>query len=192
MLHWDKKFCMWMQIIVKSFEKMKYYKEQDVDFMRRAYKEINKEEIGGLNYDNIDYYIAIAPIIYEYSESVHNEPFVKVRDDMQGYILKHLPPSNTYEKYPLVTGVPESSERSMEARKNFALYSPMLFVNSHSINAKIKFLDFESVFNVNSLEELQEFDEENNTDLVNKLKKDLLNVLSQYSISSKLWIFKKC
>ena len=111
---------------------------------------------------------------------------------MQGYILKHLTPSNTYEKYPLVTGVPESSGRSMEARKNFALYSPMLFVNSHSINAKIKFLDFENVFNVNSLEELQEFDEENNTDLVNKLKKDLLNVLSQYSISSKLWVFKKC
>ena len=44
--------------------------------------EINKEEIGGLNYDTIDYYIAIAPIISEYSESIHNEPFVKVRDDM--------------------------------------------------------------------------------------------------------------
>ena len=164
--------------------------EEDIDNYVKG--EINKEEIGGLNYDTIDYYIAIAPIISEYSESVHNEPFVKVRDDMQGYILKHLTPSNTYEKYPLVTGVPESSGRSMEARKNFALYSPMLFVNSHSVNAKIKFLDFESVFNVNSLEELQEFDEENNTDLVNKLKKDLLNVLSQYSISSKLWIFKKC
>ena len=164
--------------------------EEDIDNYVKG--EINKEEIGGLNYDTIDYYIAIAPIISEYSESVHNEPFVKVRDDMQGYILKHLTPSNTYEKYPLVTGVPESSERSMEARKNFALYSPMLFVNSHSVNAKIKFLDFESVFNVNSLEELQELDEENNTDLVNKLKKDLLNVLSQYSISSKLWVFKKC
>ena len=111
---------------------------------------------------------------------------------MYGYILKRLNSQNNYEEYPLVSGVPTSSERSMEARKNFALYSPMLFVNSHSVNTKVKFLDFEGIFNVNSLDELQKLDEENGTALVDELKQDLLNVLSQFSISSKLWVFKKC
>jgi len=79
-----------------------------------------------------DFLIAIAPIISQYSEAVHTEPYVKVLDDQGGYTIKeYVPSSNIYKEYPYLPKVPGESELTDTARKNFAEYSPSLLVNSH-------------------------------------------------------------
>ena len=73
--------------------------------------DLNEEAIfneGVYDYDLIDYKIASAPLITEFQERNHNEDYVKVRDDVQGYILKKLDKvNNLYVPKSLIPSSPE-------------------------------------------------------------------------------------
>lgn len=153
--------------------------------------DFNEEAIfneGVYDYDLIDYKIASAPLITEFQERNHNEDYVKVRDDVQGYILKKLDKvNNLYVPKSLIPSSPEieTPEQGMQRIENFATYVPMLFINSHEKGVRTQALIFENMFNVTNADELSEKQKQ--------IAKDrIIDILKQNSIANMLRIFKEC
>ena len=153
--------------------------------------DLNEEAIfneGVYDYDLIDYKIASAPLITEFQERNHNEDYVKVRDDVQGYILKKLDKvNNLYVPKSLIPSSPEieTPEQSMQRIENFATYVPMLFINSHEKGVRTQALIFENMFNVTNADELS-------TKQKQMAKARIIDILKQDSIANMLRIFKGC
>lgn len=134
-----------------------------------------------LDYDNIDYKMTSAPLISKYAERNHKELYIKVKDDLRGYILKKYDSKNNkYNEDPLTKAILPTIKQLY----NFSVYSPFLFLNSHDRNRKDNIMVFENILD-KSLPELSAKE-------LFKLKQDLYNLLQQSSISNRLRIFKNC
>lgn len=148
----------------------KYLASQDWDYLNEQ------------DYDTTDYQINAAPIISTYAESYHQEPFVKVNDPVQGYILKKLDRSNTYNEYPVyipkVSG--ESYEQKLRRLQNFMENCPLEMPNMHNNNFLIKTIDFEGKF--------EDLDNKEQESLIEQIK----NLLTSFSVSNKISIIKDC
>lgn len=133
-------------------------------------------------YNYTDYLIAAAPIISTYAQSYHQEPFVKVNDPVQGYILKKLDNSNQYQEYDLIPA-PKSDDdyqSKMNRLQNFSENSPLEMPNMHNTLFLTKTIDFAGKFeNLDSKEQSETLD-------------NIRNLLTQYITSNKASIIKDC
>lgn len=133
-------------------------------------------------YNYTDYQIAAAPIISTYAESYHQEPFVKVNDPVQGYILKKLDNSNQYQEYDLIPPpvANEDYQSKMNRLQNFSENSPLEMPNMHNILFLTKIVDFDGKFNdLDADEQKQTID-------------GIRNLLTQYITSNKASLIKDC
>ena len=133
-------------------------------------------------YNYTDYLIAAAPIISTYAESYHQEPFVKVNDPVQGYILKKLDNSNQYQEYDIVPPpvANEDYQSKMNRLQNFSENSPLEMPNMHNILFLTKTVDFDGKFeNLDADEQKQTID-------------GIRNLLTQYITSNKASLIKDC
>lgn len=158
------------------------------NILNRYLKYISNIDIDGIldntimEHNNIDYLIASAPLISEFAERTHKEPFVKTRDDVRGFILKKLNDSNQYVEYDLVPiSSGESDNDKYQRIKNFMIYSPMLFIDTHNKSVKTRSLVFEDIYGDNPSE----------ANLI-EAEQMIYKMLQQYSITGKLKIFKDC
>ena len=158
------------------------------NILNRYLKYISDIDIDGIldntimEHNNIDYLIASAPLISEFAERTHREPFVKTRDDVRGFILKKLNDSNQYVEYDLVPASSGESDNDKYQRiKNFMVYSPMLFIDTHNKSVKTRSLVFEDIYG----------DNPSQADLADA-EQMIYKMLQQYSITGKLRIFKDC
>ena len=133
-------------------------------------------------YNYTDYQIAAAPIISTYAESYHQEPFVKVNDPVQGYILKKLDNSNQYQEYDLIPPpvANENPQSKMNRLQNFSENSPLEMPNMHNILFLTKTVDFDGKFDdLDADEQKQTID-------------GIRNLLTQYITSNKASLIKDC
>lgn len=139
-----------------------------------------------LDYDVIDYQITSAPYISRFAERNHREKYVKVQDDVRGYILKKYDQkTNKYNPVEVVKKIPtESPKDNIKRLYNFSVYSPFLFIHSHDKSMQNDAIVFENSFN-KPLEELTQQE-------LSKLKEQIRRVLQQSSITNQLRIFKNC
>ena len=133
-------------------------------------------------YNYTDYLIAAAPVISTYAESYHQEPFVKVNDPVQGYILKKLDNNNQYQEYDLIPPpvADESYQSKMNRLQNFSENSPLEMPNMHNILFLTKTIDFDGKFDdLDADEQKQTID-------------GIRNLLTQYITSNKASLIKDC
>ena len=133
-------------------------------------------------YNYTDYQIAAAPIISTYAESYHQEPFVKVNDPVQGYVLKKLDSNNQYQEYDLIPPpVPDEDYQSkMNRLQNFSENSPLEMPNMHNTLFLTKIVDFNGKFDdLDADEQKQTID-------------GIRNLLTQYITSNKASLIKDC
>lgn len=133
-------------------------------------------------YNYTDYLIAAAPIISTYAESYHQEPFVKVNDPVQGYILKKLDNSNQYQEYDIVPPpvANEDYQSKMNRLQNFSENSPLEMPNIHNILFLTKTVDFDGKF-----EDLDADEQQQTID-------GIRNLLTSYITSNKASLIKDC
>ena len=103
----------------------------------------------------MDYQITSAPLISRFAERNHREKYVKVQDDVRGYILKKYDPkTNKYSPVEIVRRIPtESPKDGIRRLHNFSVYSPFLFIHSHDKSMQNDAIVFENSFD-KSLDEL--------------------------------------
>lgn len=133
-------------------------------------------------YNYTDYQIAAAPVISTYAESYHQEPFVKVNDPVQGYVLKKLDNSNQYQEYDLIPPpvANENPQSKMNRLQNFSENSPLEMPNMHNILFLTKTVDFDGKFDdLDADEQKQTID-------------GIRNLLTQYITSNKASLIKDC
>lgn len=133
-----------------------------------------------LEYNNKDYLINAAPIISSFAERYHKEPYIKVKDAVQGLILKRYDArNNVYYADPRVpVYVQEEEETSRLNRlQNFVENCPFEMPNMYATVRLTQIIDYEG--------SLQEEDLKNNI-------QDVKNLLVQYSSSSKALIIVDC
>lgn len=133
-------------------------------------------------YNYTDYQIAAAPIISTYAESYHQEPFVKVNDPVQGYILKKLDNSNQYQEYDLIPPpvANENPQSKMNRLQNFSENSPLEMPNMHNILFLTKTVDFDGKFD--------DLDVDEQKQTIDGIR----NLLTQYITSNKASLIKDC
>ena len=123
-----------------------------------------------MEYDNIDYLIVAAPIVSTFMERFHKEPFIKVKDEVRGFILKRYDArNNQYNEFDLIPEA-QSVETPLEKTdriQNFMEYSPFELVNSYKAVLISKLIDFDT--------SLDEYEQE-----------DLKNLLINFITSNKL------
>ena len=132
--------------------------------------------------DYIDYQISAAPIVNTFQEKYKTEPFIKVIDPVQGFILKRRTRNNTYEPYSLIPPSmdEESREQMLKRLENFSLYSPFEMPHTYNEQYLLRIIDFD--------QDLSTMAEED----INKLKNEIENILKKYSLSSKVFVIKDC
>ena len=133
-------------------------------------------------YNYTDYQIAAAPIISTYAESYHQEPFVKVNDPVQGYVLKKLDSNNQYQEYDLIPPpVPDEDYQSkMNRLQNFSENSPLEMPNMHNTLFLTKTVDFDGKF--------EDLDADEQKQTIDGIR----NLLTQYITSNKASLIKDC
>ncbi len=133
-------------------------------------------------YNYTDYQIAAAPIISTYAESYHQEPFVKVNDPVQGYVLKKLDNSNQYQEYDLIPPPvsDEDYQSKMNRLQNFSENSPLEMPNMHNILFLTKIVDFDGKFD--------DLDVDEQKQTIDGIR----NLLTQYITSNKASLIKDC
>lgn len=133
-------------------------------------------------YNYTDYLIAAAPVISTYAESYHQEPFVKVNDPVQGYVLKKLDNNNQYQEYDLIPPpvADESYQSKMNRLQNFSENSPLEMPNMHNILFLTKTIDFDGKFD--------ELDADEQKQTIDGIR----NLLTQYITSNKASLIKDC
>lgn len=138
-----------------------------------------EQEFIELNY--LDYLIMSAPLISAYEESFHNEPFVKVKDQVRGYIIKRRVGYGDYKEEPLITikSANINSEVSLKQKANFYFYCPFEMPNYHNQMYMSDVLLFKN-------SELR--NEETKKDIWNKV----YSLIQTLSISSKIKVYKQC
>lgn len=123
-----------------------------------------------MEYDNIDYLIVAAPIVSTFMERFHKEPFIKVKDEVRGFILKRYDArNNQYSEFDLIPEAPsvETPLEKTDRIQNFMEYSPFELVNSYKAVLISKLIDFDTT--------LDEYEQE-----------DLKNLLINFITSNKL------
>ena len=123
-----------------------------------------------MEYDNIDYLIVAAPIVSTFMERFHKEPFIKVKDEVRGFILKRYDArNNQYNEFDLIPEAPsvETPLEKTDRIQNFMEYSPFELVNSYKAVLISKLIDFDTT--------LDEYEQE-----------DLKNLLINFITSNKL------
>lgn len=133
-------------------------------------------------YNYTDYLIAAAPIVSTYAQSYHQEPFIKVNDPVQGYILKKLDNNNQYQEYALIPA-PKSDDdyqSKMNRLQNFSENSPLEMPNMHNTLFLTKTIDFDGNF--------ESLDSEEQSETLDNIR----NLLTQYITSNKASIIKDC
>ena len=133
-------------------------------------------------YNYTDYLIAAAPVISTYAESYHQEPFVKVNNPVQGYVLKKLDNNNQYQEYDLIPPpvADESYQSKMNRLQNFSENSPLEMPNMHNILFLTKTIDFDGKFD--------ELDADEQKQTIDGIR----NLLTQYITSNKASLIKDC
>ena len=133
-------------------------------------------------YDYTDYQIAAAPIISTYAESYHQEPFVKVNDPVQGYVLKKLDNNNQYQEYDLIPPPvsDEDYQSKMNRLQNFSENSPLEMPNMHNTLFLTKTVDFDGKF--------EDLDVDEQKQTIDGIR----NLLTQYITSNKASLIKDC
>lgn len=131
-----------------------------------------------LEYDNKDYLINTAPIISSFAEKYHKEPYIKVKDAVQGLILKRYDARNNI--YYADTRVPvyvedEDETSRLNRLQNFVENCPFEMPNMYATVRLTQLIDYNG-----SLEEALKHIE------------DVKNLLIQYSSSSKALIIVDC
>ena len=129
-----------------------------------------------MEYDNIDYLIVAAPIVSTFMERFHKEPFIKVKDEVRGFILKRYDArNNQYSEFDLIPEAPsvETPLEKTDRIQNFMEYSPFELVNSYKAVLISKLIDFDTT--------LDEYEQE-----------DLKNLLINFITSNKLLTLIDC
>lgn len=129
-----------------------------------------------MEYDNIDYLIVAAPIVSTFMERFHKEPFIKVKDEVRGFILKRYDThNNQYNEFDLIPEAPsvETPLEKTDRIQNFMEYSPFELVNSYKAVLISKLIDFDTT--------LDEYEQE-----------DLKNLLINFITSNKLLTLIDC
>lgn len=129
-----------------------------------------------MEYDNIDYLIVAAPIVSTFMERFHKEPFIKVKDEVRGFILKRYDArNNQYNEFDLIPEAPsvETPLEKTDRIQNFMEYSPFELVNSYKAVLISKLIDFDTT--------LDEYEQE-----------DLKNLLINFITSNKLLTLIDC
>lgn len=133
-----------------------------------------------LEYNNKDYLINAAPIISSFAERYHKEPYIKVKDAIQGLILKRYDAlNNVYyadQRVPVYVEYEEETSR-LNRLQNFVENCPFEMPNMYATVRLTQIIDYEG--------SLQEEDLKNNI-------QDVKNLLVQYSSSSKALIIVDC
>lgn len=133
-----------------------------------------------LEYNNKDYLINVAPIISSFAERYHKEPYIKVKDAIQGLILKRYDAlNNVYyadQRVPVYVEYEEETSR-LNRLQNFVENCPFEMPNMYATVRLTQIIDYEG--------SLQEEDLKNNI-------QDVKNLLVQYSSSSKALIIVDC
>lgn len=111
-----------------------------------------------MEYDNIDYLIVAAPVVSTFMERFHKEPFIKVKDDVKGFVLKRYDSrNNQYNEFDLIPEA-QSVETPLEKTdriQNFMEYSPFELVNSYKAVLISKLIDFDTTLNEYEQEDLK-------------------------------------
>lgn len=111
-----------------------------------------------MEYDNIDYLIVAAPVVSTFMERFHKEPFIKVKDDVKGFVLKRYDSrNNQYNEFDLIPEA-QSVETPLEKTdriQNFMEYSPFELVNSYKAVLISKLIDFDTTLNKYEQEDLK-------------------------------------
>lgn len=129
-----------------------------------------------MEYDNIDYLIVAAPIVSTFMERFHKEPFIKVKDEVRGFILKRYDArNNQYNEFDLIPEAPsvETPLEKTDRIQNFMEYAPFELVNSYKAVLISKLIDFDTT--------LDEYEQE-----------DLKNLLINFITSNKLLTLIDC
>ncbi len=129
-----------------------------------------------LDYDNTDYQIVAAPTVSTFMERFHKEPFIRVKDSVMGYRLKHYDyRNNIYNDYDLIPEAKrdETAVEKMDRIQNFMEYSPFQLINSYKAVFISKLIDFDTTLN--------KYDQE-----------DLKNLLINFTTSNKLITLIDC
>lgn len=149
---------------------LRFISDQDWDFLTEQ------------EYNYNDYQIAAAPIISSYVERFHQEPFIKVNDPVQGYILKKLDKNNNYQEYALIPppNTDETYQDKMNRLQNFQENCSFEMPNLHNINFLAKTIDFDG--------KIEDLDSKEQEDILKGIK----NLLIQYSTSNKAILLKDC
>lgn len=131
-----------------------------------------------LEYDNKDYLINAAPIVSSFAERYHKEPYIKVKDAVQGLILKRYDARNNvyYEDIRVPVYVDDEDGTSKLSRlQNFVENCPFEMPNMYATVRLTQLIDYEGPLK----EALKHIE-------------DVKNLLVQYSSSSKALIVIDC
>ena len=131
-----------------------------------------------LEYNNTDYLINSAPIVSSFSERYHQEPYIKVKDAIQGVILKQYNATdNTYFPKSLVPGTiqDESYSDKLVRIQNFLENCPFELPNMYKTVRVAQLIDYNG-----TLEEAMLHIE------------DVKNLLNEFSSSNKAIIIVDC
>lgn len=131
-----------------------------------------------LEYNNNDYLINAAPIINSFTEKYHQEPYIKVKDPIQGIILKRYDArNNIYKEKSMVPGLikDENRQQKLVRIQNFLENCPFELPNMYETIRTTQLINYDG-----SLEEaLTHIDE-------------VVNLLNQFSSSNKAIIIVDC
>ena len=111
-----------------------------------------------MEYDNIDYLIVAAPVVSTFMERFHKEPFIKVKDDVKGFVLKRYDSrNNQYNEFDLIPEAQsvETPLKKTDRIQNFMEYSPFELVNSYKAVLISKLIDFDTTLNEYEQEDLK-------------------------------------
>lgn len=131
-----------------------------------------------LEFNNDDYLINSAPIVTEFAEKYHHEKFIKVKDTIQGLILKIYDyDNNIYKAHPIIpeTIIEEQNSDKLARIQNFQENCPFELPNMYKTVRISQLIDYDG-----TLEEALKH--------LNEVK----NLLNQYSSSNKAIIIVDC